>query len=179
LVLPDHAPLDGPLPAHSGHVDTELLQAAREALERATQGPIGVWADTALTGSAEANVVSERPSLVLTFDDRAVGLAAPAWHRIRGKRAHPVSPGSWAQSVFAATMYLNLRCDVAGTVVALTRPGGDVSRAVELVDWITHTDPDDRRKPAGIRFGDPLHPLVATADPDMLPDLLDIDVGGL
>ncbi len=179
LVLPDHVPLNGPLPDRSDHVDTELLQAARETLERAARGPVEVWTDTALTGSVEAGVVAERPSLILTFDDRAVGLAAPAWRRTRGKRTHTVSPGAWAQSVFAATMYLNLRCDVAGTVVALTRPGGDVSRAVELVDWITHTDPDDRREPAGLRFGDPLHPLVATADPDMLPDLLDVDVGGL
>lgn len=179
LVLPDHIPLDGPLPAHSDHVDTELLQAAREALEKAAYGQVGVWADAALAGPAEANAISERPSLVLTFEDRAVGLAAPTWRRLRGKHTHAVSPGAWAQSVFAATMYLNLSCDVAGTVVALTRQGSDVSRAVELVDWITHTDPDDRRRTDGIRFGDPLRPLVVTGDPGALPDLLDVDVGRL
>src|SRR5699024_11723689 len=154
------------LPDRSDHVDTELLQAARDTPEQAARGQVELWPATALTGSVEAGVAAERPSLMLAFDDRAVGLAAPAWRRPRGKRTHTVSPGAWAQSVFAATMYLNLRCDVAGTVVALTRPGGDVSRAVELVDWITHTDPGDRREPTGIRLGDPLHQLVATADPD-------------
>jgi hypothetical protein len=161
-----------------GQVDTVLLDAARAALVRAASGQVGVWMDTSLTDPEECLTAPERPSLVLTFDDRAVGLAAPGWLRRRapGGEAREVGRGAWAQSVFAATAHLGTRCDVAGTVVALTRPGGDVSRAAELVDWITHADPPRSGGPGRIAFGDPLRPLVAVASPRALPALLDTDV---
>jgi hypothetical protein len=159
-------------------VDTVLLDAARAALVRAASGPVRVWMDASLTDPEECLTAQERPSLVLTFDDRAVGLTAPGWRRRRdpGGEARAVGRGAWAQSVFAATAHLGTRCDVAGTVVALTRPGGDVSRAVELVDWIAHADPSPQGGPGRIAFGDPLRPLVAIASPGALPALLDTDV---
>lgn len=166
--------------AHS-QVDTELLDAACAALVRAATGPVDVWMDVSLTDAEECLSAQERPSLVLTFDDRAVGLTAPGWRRRRafGKRVHEVGRGSWAQSVFAATVHLNTRCDVAGTVVALTRPGGDVSRAVELVDWITHAEPGEDGGSGRISFGEPLRPVVTVASPNALPDLFDTDVSVL
>ncbi|WDZ89152.1 CRISPR-associated protein [Nocardiopsis sp. HUAS JQ3] len=189
LVLPGYTPLpgaedgDGSLTGNAcraarTQVDTVLLDAARAALVRAASGPVRVWMDASLTDPEECLTAQERPSLVLTFDDRAVGLTAPGWLRRRGPggQAREVGRGAWAQSVFAATAHLGTRCDVAGTVVALTRPGGDVSRAVELVDWITHADPSPHGGPGRIAFGDPLRPLVAVASPDALPALLDTDV---
>lgn len=162
-------------------VDTELLDAACAALVRAATGPVDVWMDTSLTDAEECLSAQERPSLVLTFDDRAVGLTAPGWRRRRAfdTRLHEVGRGSWAQSVFAATVHLNTRCDVAGTVIALTRPGGDVGRAVELVDWITHAEPGERGGHGRISFGEPLRPVVAIASPNALPDLFDTDVSVL
>ncbi|WP_017572993.1 CRISPR-associated protein [Nocardiopsis halotolerans] len=186
LVLPGYAPLRGPLtgsvcrPARS-QVDTGLLDAARAALTRAASGPVGVWMDASLTDPEECLTAQERPSLVLTFDDRAVGLTAPGWlrRRVPGGEAREVGRGAWAQSVFAATVHLNTRCDVAGTVVALTRPGGDVSRAVELVDWIAHAEPSRREEPERLAFGDPLRPVVVVASPGALPELFDTDVSQL
>ncbi|MFD3687928.1 CRISPR-associated protein [Nocardiopsis sp. NPDC058631] len=183
LLLPGYSPLAGPLAERAceaalGQVDTGLLDAARTALVRAAGGPVGVWMDDSLGDPVECLSAQERPSLVLTFDDRAVGLAAPGWTRRRtpGGDAHPVGRGAWAQSVFSATLLLNTGCDVAGTVVALTRPGGDVSRAVELVDWITQAEEGRRGDPARIGFGEPLRPLVAVASPEALPELFDTDV---
>lgn len=179
LVLTGYTPLTGPLAADPAHVDVCLLEAARTALTRATAGPVDVWADNTLTDPERAHTARERPSLVLTCGDRAVGLAAPAWrlHRPHDRRPRRVSPGAWAQSVHAATLYLNLRCDVAGTVLALTRPGGDVGRARELVDWITHTPPGSG-PPADPRLiaDDPLRPLVLAADPDDPPPPLHTDL---
>lgn len=178
LVLTGYTPLTGPLTADPAHVDAPLLEAARTALTRATVGPVEAWADTILTDPERAHTARERPSLVLTCGDRAVGLAAPAWHlrRPHDRRSRRVSPGAWAQSVHAATLHLNLRCDVAGTVLALTRPGGDVGRARELVDWITHTPPGDRAPEPRITFDDPLRPLVLAADPDDPPPPLHTDL---
>ncbi|WP_160050455.1 MULTISPECIES: CRISPR-associated protein [unclassified Nocardiopsis] len=187
LVLPGYTPLTGaPLSDRvcrtaRTQVDTALLDAARAALVRAASGPVGVWMDASLGGAEECLTAQERPSLVLTFDDRAVGLTAPAWRRRRtpGGPVREVGRGAWAQSVFAATLHLNTRCDVAGTVIALTRPGGDVSRAVELVDWIAH-HADGEGPPDRIAFGEPLRPLVVVADPDAaLPPLLRTDVSSL
>ncbi|MFI6578710.1 CRISPR-associated protein [Nocardiopsis sp. NPDC050513] len=186
LVLPGYAPLDGPLAARlcraaRTQVDAALVDAARAALADAASGPVAVWMDTTLADPRECLTAQERPSLVLTFDDRAVGLAAPAWRRRRAHdgRTHDVTPGAWAQSAFAATLHLQLRCDVAGAVVALTRPGRDVGRARELVDWIAHTAPGDRAPADRLSFGEPLRPLVVTASPDALPALLDTDVSRL
>ncbi|GHD28673.1 hypothetical protein GCM10007147_28830 [Nocardiopsis kunsanensis] len=178
LVLSGYTPLTGPLTADPVHVDAALLEAARTALTRATADPVEVWADTTLADPERAHTARERPSLVLTCGDRAVGLAAPAWRRRRphDRRTRRVSPGAWAQSVHAATLHLNLRCDVAGTVLALTRPGGDVGRARELVDWITHTPPGARPPEPRLTFGDPLHPLVLAAAPDDPPAPLHTDL---
>lgn len=183
LVLLGYTPLAGALtdracrPARS-QVDTGLLEAARTALIRAASGPVGVWMDGSLTDPQECMTAQERPSLVLTFDDRAVGLTAPGWRRRRipGAQVREVGRGAWAQSVFAATVHLNTRCDVAGKVLALTRPGGDVSRAVELVDWIAHAVRGEERGQGRIAFGDPLRPVVAVASPGSLPELFDTDV---
>ncbi|WP_028648292.1 CRISPR-associated protein [Nocardiopsis sp. CNT312] len=186
LALTGYTPIGGPLAEHlcppaRGQVDAPLLDAARTALVRAAGGPVGVWADASLTDPRGCLSAQERPSLVLTFDDRAVGLAAPAWHRRRphGGGRHPVTRGAWAQSVFAATTHLQLRCDVAGKVIALTRPGGDAGRARELVDWITgagtaEADPEPR-----LSFGEPLRPLVVDAAPGALPALLHTDASRL
>lgn len=192
LVLPGYVPLadvTGPgaslnravCPQAGDQVDTVVLDAARTALVRAASGPVGVWADASLTDPEECLTAQERPSLVLTFDDRAVGLTAPGWRRRRvpGGPTRAVGRGAWAQSVFAATMHLNTRCDVAGKVVALTRPQGDVSRAIELVDWICHADPSGHDEPRRIEFGDPLRPVVAVASPAALPALLDTDISRL
>ncbi|MEV2277155.1 CRISPR-associated protein [Nocardiopsis sp. NPDC049922] len=186
LVLSGYTPLDAPLTARlcraaRTQVDAALVDAARTALARAASGPVGVWMDATLTDPEECLTAQERPSLVLTFDDRAVGLAAPAWRRRRAHdgRTHGVTPGAWAQSAFAATLHLHLRCDVAGAVVALTRPGRDVGRARELVDWIAHTAPGDRAPADRLSFGEPLRPMVVTASPDALPALLDTDVSRL
>lgn len=182
LALPGYTPLEAP-PEEAVHphaaVDTELLAAAARALIRAARGPVQVWADETLSDPEACLTAQERPSLVLTFDDRAVGLSAPAWHRrVRGDRVRQVRRGTWAQSVHAATTHLSLRCDVAGKVVALSRPGGDVSRAVELVDWITHSEPEERQAPR-LEFGEPLRPLVVVAEPRDVAGALDTDVGEL
>ncbi|RKS07753.1 hypothetical protein DFP74_3437 [Nocardiopsis sp. Huas11] len=186
LVLPGYTPLDGPLGARAGpiartQVDTELVEAARAALARAASGPVGVWMDASLPDPEASLTAQERPSLVLTFGDRAVGLAAPAWRRLRSPGAEPraVSRGAWAQSVFAATTHLNVRCDVAGTVLALSRPGADVGRAGELVEWIAHADPRAREPEAVLGFGDPLRPVLVAAAPGTLPPLLSTDVSRL
>ncbi len=170
LVLSGYAPLTASLeevvtgPARD-QVDVELLDLAGAALRTAASGATGVWWDVSLADAEGFLTAQERPGLVLTFDDRAVGLAAPARRRRRTADGplRDVSPGAWAQSVFAATTHLNVRCDVAGTVVALTRPGRDVSRAGELVDWIAQPAPG--RAP-GLRFGEPLYPLVVEVDPE-------------
>jgi hypothetical protein len=162
-------------------VDLDLLEAARGALVRAASGPVGVWMDASLPDPDASVTAQERPSLVLTFGDRAVGLAAPAWRRLRSPGSEPraVSRGAWAQSVFAATTHLNARCDVAGTVLALSRPGGDVSRAGELVEWIAHADPREREPGEGLVFGEPLRPLLVAASPGALPAILSTDVSRL
>lgn len=186
LVLPGYAPLEGPLDARAGpvartQVDTELLEAARAELVRAASGPVSVWMDAALSDPDESLTAHERPSLVLTFGDRAVGLAAPAWRRLRSPGAEPraVSRGAWAQSVFAATTHLGVQCDVAGTVLALSRPGADVGRAGELVEWIAQADPHERETGAGLAFGEPLRPLLVAAAPGALPAILSTDVSRL
>ncbi|MFE3461554.1 CRISPR-associated protein [Nocardiopsis aegyptia] len=186
LVLPGYAPLEGPLDARAApvartQVDTELLDAARAELTRAASGPVRVWMDASLPDPDASVTAHERPSLVLTFGDRAVGLAAPAWRRVRspGAEPRPVSRGAWAQSVFAATTHLGVRCDVAGTVLALSRPGADLGRAGELVEWIAHADPREREPGAGLVFGDPLRPLLVAAAPGDLPPLLSTDVSRL
>ena len=186
LVLPGYAPLVGPLGAAVGpvarvQVDTDLLEAARTELTRAASGPVNVWMDASLSDPDESLTAQERPSLVLTFGDRAVGLAAPAWRRLRstGAEPRPVSRGAWAQSVFAATTHLGVRCDVAGTVLALSRPGADVGRAGELVEWIAHVDPREREAAAGLVFGEPLRPLLVAAAPGTLPAILSTDVSRL
>lgn len=198
LVLSGYRPLDGPLDAQAtararGQIDTDLLEAARRRLAAQVRGTVRVWADEALLPGADPLRVFTahvRPSLVLTFGDRAVGLAAPAWEHRRAPDlpADPVRPGTWAQSVFAATVHLHTRCDVAGLVLALTRPGRDVTRARELVDWIAHADPGERAGAAGgaaggkagaggadggetgsggvdLAFGDPLRPRVVVGEP--------------
>ncbi|KOX19142.1 CRISPR-associated protein [Nocardiopsis sp. NRRL B-16309] len=186
LVLPGYAPLEGPLGARVGpvgrvQVDTALLEAARAELTRAASGPVGVWMDASLPDPDASVTAQERPSLVLTFGDRAVGLAAPAWRRLRSPGAEPraVSRGAWAQSVFAATTHLGVRCDVAGTVLALSRPGADVGRAGELVEWIAHADPSQGEPGTGLVFGEPLRPLLVAAAPGALPPILSTDVSRL
>jgi hypothetical protein len=186
LVLPGYTPLADALGARAGavarvQVDLDLLEAARGALVRAASGPVGVWMDASLPDPDASVTAQERPSLVLTFGDRAVGLAAPAWRRLRSPGSEPraVSRGAWAQSVFAATTHLNARCDVAGTVLALSRPGGDVSRAGELVEWIAHADPREREPGEGLVFGEPLRPLLVAAAPGALPAILSTDVSRL
>ncbi|MBQ1081340.1 CRISPR-associated protein [Nocardiopsis sp. B62] len=176
LVLSGYEPLTAPLgevvtgPARD-QVDVELLERARTELSAAASGPTEVWWDVSLADPEGFLTAQERPGLVLTFDDRAVGLAAPARRRRRTPEGplRDVSPGAWAQSVFAATTHLNVRCDVAGTVVALTRPGRDVSRAGELVDWIAQPAPGRGAAATGLRFGEPLCPLVLAVDP-AVPD---------
>ncbi|WP_017614450.1 PDDEXK family nuclease [Nocardiopsis salina] len=181
LVLTGHTPLHGPLSADPLHVDAPLLEAARTALTRATTAHVQTWVDTTLADPDRAHTARERPSLVLTCGDRALGLTAPAWRlrRPHDRRTRRVSPGAWAQSVHAATLHLNLRCDVAGTVLALTRPGGDVGRARELVDWITHTPPGAGTTEPRITFDDPLRPLVLAADPGDPPAPLHTDLASL
>ncbi len=172
LVLSGYEPLTAPLgglvigPA-ADQVDVALLEQAGTALGAAATGECRVWWDVSLADPRGFLTAQERPGLVLTFDDRAVGLTAPARLRRRTPEGplREVSPGAWAQSVFAATTHLNARCDVAGTVLALTRPGRDVSRAAELVEWIAQAAPGEPAPDAGIRFGDPLRPLVVEVDP--------------
>ncbi|GAA1117399.1 NERD domain-containing protein [Nocardiopsis metallicus] len=173
LVLSGYEPLSVPLgemvtgPARD-QVDVALLERAGSALAEAATGECGVWWDVSLSDPQGFLTAQERPGLVLTFDDRAVGLAAPA--RLRRRTAEGplrgVSPGAWAQSVFAATTHLNARCDVAGRVLALTRPGRNVTRAGELVDWIAQADPEAPDLTEELNFGEPLRPLVVAVDPE-------------
>ncbi|WP_306370257.1 CRISPR-associated protein [Nocardiopsis sp. CC223A] len=184
LVLDGYAPLAGPLadavcPQGAAQVDVPLVAAAAERLVRAASGPVGLWVDRSLADPPAADTARERPALVLTFDDRALGLAAPTWSRpVRSGAVRRVSRGAWAQSVSAATGHLNLRCDVAGKVMALTRPGGDVGRAAELVAWITHEEPEEGGGD-GWGFGDPQRPVLVVADPAVPPGLWDIDASSL
>ncbi|MFD6097266.1 CRISPR-associated protein [Nocardiopsis flavescens] len=189
LVLDGYAPLVGPLAdavceQGSAQVDVPLVAAAAEHMVRAAGGPVGVWVDGSLADPATADTARERPAVVLTFDDRALGLAAPSWSRtVRSGAVRKVSRGAWAQSVSAATGHLNLRCDVAGKVMALTRPGGDVGRAAELVAWITQEEPDGSGGgadgAAGWGFGDPQRPVLVVADPGAPPAVWDTDVSTL
>lgn len=182
LVLSGYEPLasdlaevvDGPV---LDEVEVELLDLVARRLSTAASGPCQVWWDPSLADDTAFLTARERPTLVLAFDDRAVGLAAPAWRRRRtpdGPRRE-VSPGGWAQSVFAATTHLSVRCDVAGSLLALTRPGRDVTRAGELVDWIAE-GVSEGADTQGIRFGDPSRPLVVEVDPQAPPALSDTDV---
>ena len=183
LVLSGYEPLasdlaevvEGPV---LDEVEVELLDLVARGLSKAASGPCRVWWDPSLAEGSAFLTARERPSLVLAFDDRAVGLAAPAWRRRRtpGGPRREVSPGGWAQSVFAATTHLSVRCDVAGTLLALTRPGRDVTRAGELVDWIAESTSEGVGE-QGIRFGDPTRPLVVEVDPSAPPALLETDVG--
>ena len=182
LVLSGYEPLETDLdrvvrgPARE-QVEVELLDLAARRLAAAASGSCRVWWDPSLADDSAFLTARERPTLVLAFDDRAVGLAAPAW-RVRRTPSGPrreVSPGGWAQSVFAATTHLSVRCDVAGTLLALTRPGRDVTRAGELVDWIAPGG--GAGEAGGIRFGDPARPLVVEVDPQAPPALLDTDIG--
>ncbi|WP_017606284.1 hypothetical protein [Nocardiopsis alkaliphila] len=183
LVLSGYEPLEGELarlvhgPARE-QVEVELLDLAARRLAAAASGPCRVWWDSSLQDSSAFLTAQERPTLVLAFDDRAVGLAAPAWRRRRTPRGprREVSPGGWAQSVFAATTHLSVRCDVAGTLVALTRPGRDVTRAGELVDWVAQGT-SEGASGERIGFGDPNRPLVVEVDPRVPPAVLDTDVG--
>ena len=173
LVLSGYEPLTVPLgemvtgPARD-QVDVDLLELAGAALAEAATGECGVWWDVSLSDPRRFLTAQERPGLVLTFGDRAVGLAAPA--RLRRRTAdgplREVSPGAWAQSVFAATTHLNARCDVAGRVLALTRPGRNVVRAGELVDWIAQAEPEAAAPAEGLGFGEPLRPLLVAVDPE-------------
>ncbi|MDT0330372.1 CRISPR-associated protein [Nocardiopsis lambiniae] len=184
LVLDGYAPLVGPLsdavcPQGAAQIDVPLVAAAADHLARAASGPVGVWADRSLADPATASTARERSAVVLTFDDRAVGLVAPSWRRPgRSGVVRGVSRGAWAQSVSAATGHLNLRCDVAGKVMALSRPGGDVGRAGELVAWITHDEPDDDGG-GDWGFGDPQRPVLVVADPAAPPALWNTDVSVL
>lgn len=183
LVLSGYEPLasdlaevvEGPV---LDEVEVELLDLVARGLSGAASGPCRVWWDPSLADGSTFLTARERPSLVLAFDDRAVGLAAPSWRRRRtpGGPRREVSPGGWAQSVFAATTHLGVRCDVAGTLLALTRPGRDVTRAGELVDWIAESTSEGAGD-QGIRFGDPTRPLVVEVDPSAPPALLETDVG--
>ncbi|MET9710767.1 CRISPR-associated protein [Nocardiopsis alba] len=185
LVLSGYEPLDGVLrdvvrgPALD-QVDVELLDLAARSLIEASSTGCRVWWDPSLADGQAFLTARERPGLALAFDDRVVGLAAPGWRRRRTPEGplRAVSPGGWAQSVFAATTHLAVRCDVAGTLLALTRPGRDVTRAGELVDWIAQ-GPTGEAVNEGIRFGDPHRPMVVEVDPAAPPALLDTDVGGL
>ena len=189
LVLSGYEPWEGDLarvvhgPARE-QVEVELLDLAARSLAAAASGPCRVWWDSSLLDPSAFLTAQERPTLVLAFDDRAVGLAAPAWRRRRTPQGprREVSPGGWAQSVFAATTHLSVRCDVAGTLVALTRPGRDVRRAGELVDWVAQGGSEGPRTSEGsagerIGFGDPNRPLVVEVDPRVPPGLLKTDVG--
>ncbi|GAA1468368.1 NERD domain-containing protein [Nocardiopsis exhalans] len=183
LVLSGYEPLPAPLsevvtgPARD-QVDVALLELAGSALVAAATGECEVWWDVSLSDPQGFLTAQERPGLVLTFDDRAVGLTAPA--RLRRRTAEgplrEVSPGAWAQSVFAATTHLNARCDVAGRVLALTRPGRNVTRAGELVDWIAQADPEAPDLAEELNFGEPLRPLVVVVDPARPPKVLATDV---
>ncbi|MBB4933294.1 hypothetical protein F4561_004114 [Lipingzhangella halophila] len=149
-VLRGYTPLAVPLTGRIHHqlaeeqVDTDLLDSAAAVL-REHAGEQGhtptVWVDgTVLADSAESPLarrsVDQRPTLVVTVADRAVGLTAPCW-----SRRQRLTPGDWAHAVFAATMRLNAACGVAGLTLALHRPGeGSVRRALDLVDWLAWTE---------------------------------------
>ncbi|MEY9212773.1 hypothetical protein NI17_004030 [Thermobifida halotolerans] len=167
-VLGGYEPLDRPLPAVVGRfaaqqVDAELLEeAARVVADRAeARGrrarrwvdgearalpgqPTGYrWTD----GELGQFAAQERPTLVVTVADRAVGLTAPRerHHRYRrGVDVYPPEPdrmrrltaGEWAHSVYAAASRLSALCGVAGRTLALAHGVGlDPNRTADLVDW--------------------------------------------
>ncbi|GAA4913466.1 CRISPR-associated protein [Streptomonospora salina] len=183
--------LGGPLseavdPGIAAHqIDAPLIDAAAEQV-RALAAPteVAAWVDeTAVAGAAPLPQYSapQRPTVVLTAADRALGLSAPRRTRLRHFTARDrhveqdTGAGGWAHDVFAAAALLNVRCGTAGLTLALHRPGeGDPARALELIDWFSwwRADggaggADGSAPPAELITGheDTRRPRVVSADP--------------
>ncbi|MFD0776561.1 CRISPR-associated protein, partial [Streptomonospora algeriensis] len=121
-------------------VDAPLLDAAAEQVRDLAPAEVAAWVDeTAVAGARPLPQYSapQRPTLILTAADRALGLSAPRRTRLRyftPKDLHveqDTGAGDWAHDVFAAAALLNVRCGTAGLTLALHRPGdGDPARAL-------------------------------------------------
>ncbi|MDT0303096.1 CRISPR-associated protein [Streptomonospora wellingtoniae] len=166
-------------------IDAPLIDAAAEQVrELAAPAEVAAWVDaTAVAGAPALPQYSapQRPTLILTAADRALGLSAPRRTRLRyftSKDLHveqETGGGGWAHDVFAAAALLNVRCGTAGLTAALHRPGdGDPGRALELIDWFAwwRADggapvADDSAPPAEMITGheDTRRPRVVSAEP--------------
>ncbi|MFC3994480.1 CRISPR-associated protein [Nocardiopsis sediminis] len=152
IVLRGYRVLHGPLGAEiapeiaARQIDTELIDAAADAIGAAAGGhEVAAWVDRTVTADAPPlpqYSAPQRPTVILTVADRALGLSAPRRQRLRHfttdgvHREQDVGAGGWAHDVFAAARILNVRCGTAGLTLALHRPGdGDPARALDLIDW--------------------------------------------
>ncbi|QBI55017.1 CRISPR-associated protein [Streptomonospora litoralis] len=172
----------GEVAAHQ--VDAPLIDAAAEAVrDLAAPREVAAWVDeTAIAGAPTLPQYSapQRPTLVLTVADRALGLSAPRSTRLRHFTSTDVhveqetGAGGWAHDVFAAAALLNVRCGTAGLTLALHRPGdGDPGRALEVIDWFSwwradgESAGDGAAPPAELITGheDTRRPRVVSAEP--------------
>ncbi|GAA1771841.1 hypothetical protein [Streptomonospora arabica] len=166
-------------------IDAPLIDAAAEQV-RALAAPaeVAAWVDeTAVAGAPALPQYSapQRPTLILTAADRALGLSAPRRTRLRYFTSgdlhveQATGGGGWAHDVFAAAALLNVRCGTAGLTAALHRPGdGDPGRALDLIDWFAWwradggaPSADDSAPPAEMITGheDTRRPRVVSAEP--------------
>ncbi|MBX9387148.1 CRISPR-associated protein, partial [Streptomonospora halotolerans] len=164
-------------------VDAPLIDAAAAEVRALAAGhEVAAWVDETVTAGAPPlpqYSAPQRPTVVLTVADRALGLSAPRRTRLRyftsggAHQEQDVGAGGWAHDVFASAALLNVRCGTAGTTLALHRPGdGDPRRALDLIDWFswwrgTGHDADDTAPPADRITGheDTRRPRVVSADP--------------
>ncbi len=151
IVLRGYRLLTGPVadalaPVAARQVDAGLLDAATAQVAELTGGhDVAAWVDRTVTADAPPlpqYSAPQRPTVILTVADRALGLSAPRRRRLRHfttdgvHREQDVGAGGWAHDVFAAATLLNVRCGMAGLTLALHRPGdGDPARALDLIDW--------------------------------------------
>ncbi|MDA0566379.1 hypothetical protein LG943_18960 [Streptomonospora sp. S1-112] len=170
-------------PIAARQIDVALIDAAADQIRALAAGhDVAAWVDDTVTAGAPPlpqYSAPQRPTVVLTVADRALGLSAPRRTRLRyftSGGAHleqDVGAGGWAHDVFASAALLNVRCGTAGTTLALHRPGdGDPRRALDLIDWFswwrgTGHDADDTAPPADTitAHEDTRRPRVVSADP--------------
>ncbi|MDS1270696.1 hypothetical protein RIF23_10335 [Lipingzhangella sp. LS1_29] len=120
-------------------LDLELLATAAEAAQRQLRrwGRDGdLWVDTAMLPDAPEDLrrlsIAQRPSVVLTAADRALGLTAP-----KQRTNTSTARKRWAHATFAATKVVQQMCGPAGRTLALLRPdAGAPTRADELRRWM-------------------------------------------
>lgn len=194
--LTGYEPLERPLAETVGRfavqqVDVALLEEAARAVAGRAEARgyrTRLWVDGEARGPRTRSVddpwtegelgqfsAQERPTLVVTVADRAVGLTAPRdrQHRYRrGTLRYPpghrqrVRSGEWAHSVYAAASRLAALCGVAGRTIALGHGVDlDLNRTADLIDWHSSTT----------AYQDAQRPRVLTARPGDAAFAADVD----